>query len=133
MQMKGPGPDRYRFFRFLAAGAMNTLFGFAVFSMVILLAAPVWAALLIASVVGVVFNFFTTGGYAFRSRLWANFPGFCAAYVVLYLLNWVLIGWLEAWVPGKIVAQAILTLPMAIISYVIMARLVFATAGDKRH
>jgi putative flippase GtrA len=123
--------DRKRFVRFLAAGALNTLFGFAVYSVSILLGSPVWTALLIANIAGVAFNFVTTGGYAFRSLLMRRFPRFAAAYLGLYLLNWKLIDWLANWVPGAIVAQAILTVPLALVSYFVMARFVFAPIAAK--
>jgi putative flippase GtrA len=118
--------DPRRFIRFLIAGGLNTLFGFAVYSGAILMGAPVWAGLLIANVTGIVFNFMTTGGYAFRSRVLSRFPRFAGAYLLIYLVNWALIRGLRIWVPDAIVAQAILTLPMALLSYFIMARWVFA-------
>ena len=118
--------DRYRFLRFLAAGALNTLFGFAIYSAAILLGMPVWAALLVANVAGIGFNFLTTGGYAFRSLLLSRLPRFAMAYLGLYLLNWGLIHWLQPWVLGAIEAQALLALPLALLSYAIMVRLVFA-------
>lgn len=119
-------PGRHRFLRFIAAGALNTLFGFAIYGSAILLGAPVWAALLVANIAGVGFNFVTTGGYAFRSLLLSRFPRFASAYLGLYLLNWILIEWLRVWVPNAIAAQALLTVPLALLSYVVMARLVFA-------
>ncbi|MBL8375690.1 GtrA family protein [Accumulibacter sp.] len=124
-------PDRKRFARFLAAGALNSVFGFGIYSVSILLHSPVWAALLIANITGVVFNFLTTGGYAFRTLLLARFPRFAAAYLGLYLVNWKLIDWLGHWVPGAITAQAILTVPLALFSYFVMVRFVFAPIASK--
>jgi putative flippase GtrA len=112
--------------RFVIAGTLNTAFGFGIYSLSMLLGAPVWVALLVANVTGVAFNFLTTGGYAFRSLVVARFPRFAATYLVLYLVNWAMIGWLTMWVPGAIVAQAILTVPLALLSYLLMARFVFA-------
>lgn len=129
--MTSAAPDRHRFMRFIAAGALNTLFGFAIYSATILMGVPVWAALMAATATGVGFNFLTTGGYAFRSLLLSRFPRFAVAYVGLYLLNWKLIDLLQVWVSGAIVAQALLTVPLAVLSYVIMARLVFAPTTAK--
>ncbi len=122
-----------RFLRFLFAGGLNTAFGLSVYSASILIGVPVWAALLIANVTGVAFNFLTTGAYAFRSRLLNRFPRFASAYLVIYLVNWALIRWLGLWVPNPIVAQAILTVPMALLSYVIMARWVFGPREPTVH
>ena len=129
--MSAAASDRHRLQRFVAAGLLNTAFGFAVYSVTILAGAPVWLALLVANATGVGFNFITTGGYVFRNLVLARFPRFALAYVALYLLNWALIDWLRGWVDGAIVAQALLTLPLALLSYVVMARLVFVPAAAK--
>jgi putative flippase GtrA len=118
--------NRHRFIRFLLAGALNTLFGFVVYTISIWLGMPVWCALLIANATGVFFNFVTIGGYAFRSLLLARLPRFTAAYAGLYVVNLTLINTLRIWVPSAIAAQAILIVPMAAASYLVMARLVFA-------
>ena len=121
-----------RFIRFLLAGGLNTLFGFSVYSAAIWADLPVWAALLAANVTGVAFNFVTTGGYAFRRLLLAHFPRFLAAYLSCFIINWGLIRWLAHGVPNAIVAQAILTLPMAVLSYLIMSRWVFVEPTSPR-
>jgi len=123
--MSAAGADRHRVLRFIAAGALNSVFGFAVYSAAILWGVPVWAALLVANVAGLGFNFVTTGGYAFRSLQLSRFPRFAAAYLGLYLLNWGLIHELQAWVSGAIMAQALLTLPLAALSYLVLSKLVF--------
>ena len=118
--------ERQRFLRFLIAGGVNMLFGLSVYSLAIVVHAPVWVALLLANVAGVAFNFFTTGAYVFRSLLLSRFPRFVAAYLALYLINWALITWLQMWIPNPIYAQATLTIPLAMFSYVLLLRLVFA-------
>ena len=118
-------PDRQRWLRFLAAGALNTLFGFAVYSAAIVLGAPVWAGLVISNACGIAFNFVTTGGYAFRNRMMERFPRFALSYLGLGLVNWLLIDWVGAWVHGPITAQAILAAPLALLSYSLLVRFVF--------
>lgn len=120
---------RHRFLRFVVAGLINTGVGFAVYSAAILLGSAVWAALLCANLTGVVFNFFTTGGYAFRCRLLARFPRFAAAYVGLYAVNWLCIDWLSGFQFGAIAAQALITIPLAVLSYAIMSKFVFLSDG----
>lgn len=111
--------------RFVLAGAINTLFGFLVYSAAILVGAAVWLALLTGICAGVAFNFLTTGGYVFRDLSPKRFPGFLLTYAFIYLLNLGLIALLSRWIANPIWAQAIVTLPMAWISYVLMARWVF--------
>jgi len=114
-----------RFLRFIVAGGVNTLFGYAIYGAAIVLGAPVWAALLIGMVAGTVFNFVTTGGYAFRQLALRRYPRFVACYLLVYAANLALIGALSAWIADKLLAQAVLLVPLALLSYGLMTRLVF--------
>ena len=111
--------------RFMIGGAVNTLFGFVVYSVTILAGAAVWLALLAGIFTGVAFNFVTTGGYVFKDLSLERFPRFLGAYLMIYLANLGLITVLSKWVSDVIVAQAIVTLPIAMGSYFLMARYVF--------
>lgn len=119
-------PRTSTFLRFLIAGVVNTLFGFAVYSAAIGIGAATWFALLIGTVAGTLFNFFTTGGYVFRELSLARFPRFLVCYSLVYGINLGLLETLSIWVSNKTLAQFILLLPMAVLSYFLMARFVFA-------
>lgn len=116
--------------RFMVAGGVNTLFGFVVYSLSIAAGMAVWLALLIGMLLGIVFNFFTTGGYVFRELSPARFPRFVLCYLLVYFINLELIELTLTLLNNKILSQAILVLPMAILSYFLMARFVFSS---KRH
>lgn len=127
-----PGGRRAVFGRFLVAGALNTLFGLAVYAAAVTLGLPVWAALLAANAAGLGFNFVTTGGYAFRQLALSRWPRFAATYVGLYLLNWAGVGLLGRLGLGPIAAQSWLTLPMALGSFWALSTWVFAPGrGDR--
>lgn len=111
--------------RFLIAGGFNTLFGWLCYSATILLGAPPWLALIIATLIGIGFNFLTLGGYAFRSLVWNRFPRFVLSYAVIYTTNLICLEALEPWVPNPILGQLILTPPQAILSYIILSKMVF--------
>ena len=118
-----------RFLRFIVAGAINTLFGFLVYSVALLSGGAVWLALLLGLVSGTIFNFFSTGGYVFRDLRLARVPRFVVCYLLVYGVNLKLIDWLSLWVGNPILAQGILTLPIALLAYVVMARFVFLPAS----
>jgi len=118
---------RNRFIRFLVAGGINTLFGFAVYSIFIITDMPVWLALLAGMLSGTVFNFFTTGGYVFRELSLAHLPRFVICYLLIYGINFMLIELISIWLSNKILSQAIITPPLALLSYFLMARFVFFT------
>jgi putative flippase GtrA len=116
---------RNRFMRFLVAGGVNTLFGFAIYSICIVAGMAVWLALLAGMLSGTVFNFFTTGGYVFRELSLARFPRFVICYLLVYGINLMLIELISIWLSSKILSQAIITFPLALLSYFLMARFVF--------
>lgn len=111
--------------RFLIAGGVNTLFGFAVYSICIVAGMAVWLALLAGMLSGTVFNFFTTGGYVFRELSLTRFPRFVICYLLVYGINLMLIELISTWLSSKILAQAIITFPLALLSYFLMAHFVF--------
>ena len=126
--MVEPGfdPRKNAFVRFLIAGGVNTLFGFAVYSICILTGMVVWLALLVGMLSGTVFNFITTGGYVFRDISPPRFPRFVLCYFFIYGINLLLIDLASIWFESKILSQAIITLPLALLSYFLMARFVFS-------
>ncbi|MBI5438655.1 MAG: GtrA family protein [Nitrosomonadales bacterium] len=118
---------RNRFIRFLVAGGVNTLFGFAVYSAFIIADMPVWFSLLAGTILGTIFNFITTGGYVFRELSLPRVPRFIICYLLIYGINFMLIELISIWLSNKILSQAILIFPVAMLSYFLMARFVFST------
>lgn len=121
------------FLRFLIAGAVNTLFGWLVYSAAIVLNLPPWLALITGTVAGVVFNFISVGGYVFRDMALGRLPRFILSYGFIYLINLVCLNMLRAWIDNPILAQLALTPPMAILSYVVLSRLVFTARSTKNN
>ncbi len=115
--------------RFIVAGVVNTVFGFLVYGTAILAGAPVWVALLVGVVAGIGFNFFTVGGYAFRQLAARRFPRFAACYALTYAINLGLFRLLSQWLAGEILVQALLSFPMAAVSYLLMRMFVFPTSS----
>lgn len=112
--------------RFLLAGALNTLFGFLVYGAAVLAGVEVWLALLVSMLAGTAFNFFTTGGYVFRDLALARLPRFLTAYFSIYAVNLGLFELLSRWLQDKLLIQAVLLVPMALLAYTVMNRFVFA-------
>lgn len=117
-----------RVVRFLIAGLVNTLFGFAVYCAAITIGAAVWLSLLLGLLSGILFNFVTIGGYAFRDLSLKRFPRFVMSYMIVYAVNLGLLDLLSFWLPDRILAQAAVTLPVAALSYLLMTKFVFVTS-----
>jgi putative flippase GtrA len=111
--------------RFLLAGGLNTLFGFAVFGALVWAGWSTWACLLVGNLAGTAFNFLTLGGFVFRDLHHRRFPRFVAVYGLIYLLNLGLLTVADHMAIDRLIAQFCLLIPMAAMSYVLMSRLVF--------
>ena len=118
-----------QFLRFLVIGALNSLFGFAFFSGLILLGASTWTALIGGNIAGSVFNFFTNGHLVFRDLSLSRAPRFLLCYAAVLGINAGLIDLLAPIVDNRIIAQAILTAPMALFSYLLMTKFVFRVSA----
>lgn len=70
------------------------------------------------------FNLFTTGGYAFRQLSPRRYPRFVACHLLVYGVNLLLLEGVSLWISDKLRIQAVLLLPVALLSYVLMVRLV---------
>lgn len=77
-----------RLVRFLATGVLNTAFGYGVYALFVALGMPYLPALVVATVLGVIFNFFSFGKLAFRTALGTGtFMRFLAGYGAALALN----------------------------------------------
>jgi putative flippase GtrA len=114
-----------RFVRFLFVGGINTLFGYLVFSVFILLQIHYAIASLLATIIGVLFNFFTTGKIVFRNNDPKLLIKFFGVYGIIYLINLLFLKIFDTYHVNMLIAGAILVFPVAILSYFLNKALVF--------
>lgn len=126
--MRTAALDR-RFLGFLLAGGVNTLFGYGVFSGLVLLGVPPHAALIVGAVTGVLFNFLTTST-VFRSRDLRLLPRFLAVYSAMLGLNMLLLEAAMRAGLGPLLAQAIV-LPIFTLTFLAMRRFVFMASPEQ--
>jgi putative flippase GtrA len=82
-------------------------------------------ALAMSSILGVIFNYTTFGRIVFRDRLGKRPIVFALTYAGLYALNLLLLQFLIGQGLDKYSSQAILMLPMAFLSFVLINKFVF--------
>ncbi|HSB35229.1 MAG TPA: GtrA family protein [Thermoanaerobaculia bacterium] len=114
-----------RFLRFLAVGALNTVFGYSVFAALILIGVHYAVAALVSTVAGVLFNFKTTGTFVFSNRENRLLFRFVAVYALTYVVGVGLLRWSEGRGIPVLLAAAVLTLPMAAFSFTLQRLFVF--------
>jgi len=120
-----PATTRAQFLRFLAVGALNTLFGYSVFAGLVLAGLPAMPALVLTYVVGILFNYFTTGRLVFMHAGRGALLRFIAAYGVIYVFNLALFRAAEALGAGPLLAQALCLPVVAVFSFVLFKFRVF--------
>lgn len=115
----------YQFIRFLAVGLLNSLFGYGCFALLVYLGMHYAAALLFATVAGVLFNFKTTSRLVFNSRDNRLVLHFAATYIFVYTINVASLKVLTTIGIDVYYGGAALILPMAILAYFLNKRFVF--------
>ncbi len=118
-------PEAARFLRFLAIGAFNTAVGYGLFCMGVIAGLSAGLALLIATGLGVLLNFLTTGRMVFRNRSGSGFLRFATVYLVVYVLNALALHGLGELHLSPFVSQAIITPFSVIATYLAMRSFVF--------
>jgi len=112
--------------RFGLAGLANTAFGYAVFATLLALGATPLAALVLGTLAGAAFNFQTSSRLVFRSS--GRALRFLAAYAAVLALNWAALRAAHHAGLNNFEAQALLSLPIAGISFVAQRFFVFGAA-----
>jgi putative flippase GtrA len=113
--------------RFIFIGFLNTMFGYCVYVLLIFLGLSFVLALLISTVSGVIFNYFTFGYLLFNVRgNLESFIKFIFTYFFVYLLNvsflHILINMLNI---NSYLSQFLFIIPAAAISWFLMNYWVF--------
>ncbi|MDR0891849.1 MAG: GtrA family protein [Mediterranea sp.] len=114
------------FLRFAIVGVVNTLFGVGLYCLFIYLGVPYRLAVLLSTVLGVLFNFKTIGTFVFRNKDNRLLFRFVLAYVVAYFVNIGIIHLLLLTTSlGEYWAGIIATPAVAIVSFLLQKRFVF--------
>jgi putative flippase GtrA len=115
----------HQFVRFLLVGVLNTLFGYGCFYAFLHLGLHYTAAMALATALGVLFNFKSTGALVFGSRDNRLIFRFVASYLVVYLTNITGIAVFEKAGLTPQVGGALMLLPMAVLAFVLNKKYVF--------
>lgn len=121
--------DLSRFALFLAAGGVNTLFGYGVFALLIWLGMTGTTAVILSTVAGVIFNFHTFRRVFIAQGL-TRLPHFVGMYAVIMLVNVVLLHVLTRAGLSSYLAQALIVLAVAPCSFLAMRNFVFNVPAE---
>ena len=116
-----------RFARFLGTGVVNTAFGYGVFLLGLSVGLAPGLALALQFGLGIPFNYLLHGRFVFGTRGIGRLPYYAAAYLVLYGINLLCLRALASVIPAAL-AQGLMLLPMAALSFLVLSRLM---RGDR--
>lgn len=119
-------PETRRFALFLGVGSVNFLFYYSVFAVLHFLGASPSRAVIVATAIGILFNFCATGRVVFRSGNLRLLPRFVGVYIVQCGVNVLFLRLLiSAGVP-VLIAEAVVVGVLAVFTYLALRRWVFA-------
>lgn len=121
-----------QFLRFLVVGGINTVFGYAVFAVLILLQLHYVIAALLATICGILFNFKTTGTIVFTNKDNRLLFRFFGVYLITYLLNIGLLKVFDLYGVSNLIAGAIIVLPVSLLGFLLQKKYVFKSLSDKQ-
>lgn len=113
------------FVRFLIVGVGNTLVGYGLFSVFLYLNLHYTLSALLATILGVLFNFFTTGRYVFFNNNNRLIIRFISVYIVVYLFNITGLKLGEEFAISYYFSGMLLIIPLALLSFFLNKNFVF--------
>lgn len=113
-----------RLWRYYQAGIVNTIFGYGVYAVLIKAGLWMYAAQLVAHMVGVVFNYFTFSRHVFHDSQ-ASKLRFAASYGLNYLLSLASLAAAAQLIPSPYVAGLVAITFVSLVNYLILKHFVF--------
>ena len=112
--------------KFLFVAGINTLFGYSIYALILFLLKNVYASIVLSNIIAILFNFKTYGAIVFKSHDNSKIFRFFAVYLFAMCFQ---MGFMKvlnmAGVTNSYLAGAIITLPSAGLSFLLMRRFVY--------
>lgn len=121
-----------RVVKFIGVGVLNTLFGYGIYAGFVFVGLPYLIALFVATIMGVIFNYFSFGRMVFQARVgWIVFGKFIIAYAIVYSINAGLLSLLtEGEFLNAYLAQGVCIFPSVAISWLLMNFWVYRSGSE---
>jgi putative flippase GtrA len=114
-----------QFLKFLVVGGLNTVFGYLLFAGLIWAGLHYSVALFLATCIGVLFNFKTTGALVFKNSCHTLLVKYVALYIGIYFFNLGLMKILHLFLNNFYVVGLLTILPCALLSYFFSKKYIF--------
>lgn len=114
-----------RLINYLLVGGVNTLFGYSVFMLMLWAGFHYSLAIAGSTILGILFNFKSTGVLVFKSHDNSQISRFVIVYALSYCLNVACVGLLIRCGINVYYSGAIMILPLALLTYRLNSQFVF--------
>ena len=111
--------------RFVFAGGINALVGYGIFGVLLFFHMNPIIAIILSTILGVVFNFFSSGFIVFNNLNPRNILKFISTYLLVMVLNIALFSIINSFVINKMITQAICLPILASMAYTLQRKFVF--------
>lgn len=112
-------------FKYLLVGGINTIFGYGIFSTLLFLDFHYSIAVLVATILGVVFNFQTYGKIVFKNHSQHLIVKFILVYLVIYVVHLLLLKLADLLMGNLYLSGIVVILPIAYLGYILNKRYVW--------
>ena len=115
-----------KFVKFLFVGFMNTVFSYIIYAICVTILSRPTLSLAVSYVIGILFNFQTTGRIVFKNSYNKLIVKFFLCYITTFFINRYLLDTLVVdFHVDKYLSQAILVFPIAMLSFLLLKNFVF--------
>ena len=113
------------FIKFLFIGGVNTLFGYTIYVLFIIIGLNISLSLGLATLMGAFFNYLTTGKFVFNNSGFKKIILFIPAYFIIYIINLIALKFMLYLGFSPIIAQFLMLVPISIFSFLLIKYGVF--------
>lgn len=115
-----------KFVKYLFVGFINTVFSYLIYAIIVTISGRPTFSLGLSYIIGIIFNFQTTGRIVFKNKDDTLILKFFLSYIITFFINRYSLDTLVSTVGmDKYLSQAILVFPIAIISFFLLKFFVF--------
>ncbi|MDO5437263.1 MAG: GtrA family protein [bacterium] len=115
-----------KFVKYLFVGFMNTVFSYIVYAIIVTITGRATFSLALSYIIGILFNFQTTGRIVFKNKDNTLIVKFFLSYLTTFFINrYSLDTLVNTMGVDKYLAQALLVFPIAMISFTLLKYFVF--------
>jgi putative flippase GtrA len=122
-----------KFVKYIAVGIVNAIFGYSLFALLLYINVHYAFAMLLTTIIGIIFNFNTIGKIVFKSNDSSLIFKFILVYAITYFLNIASLRMFENHNINLYLGGLLLLFPIAVISFMLHSRVVFRERQVRCH